>query len=231
MSVTRPRLRRGCDLDRVIAAEIKDDGFHEAIIGVASMPGLRHVLEIGASSGAGSTEALVAGIGLQPEAPTLHCLEVSEPRYRALVERYRDVPCVRCYRASSVALADFPSADEVAAAWRPGDPPLRTQLRWLRQDLDYIRDHDLPQSAIASIKEQLAIDNFDVVLIDGSEFAGTAELAQVYGARFLLLDDIRMFKNRANYERLSNDPSYRLMASDLRLRNGYAVFCRASETS
>jgi len=107
-----------------------------------------------------------------------------------------------------VALSDFPSVDEVASAWRAGDPPLRTQLRWLRQDIDYITEHDVPQSAIDSIKEEFAIDSFDVVLIDGSEFTGTAELAQVYGARFLLLDDIRTFKNRANYERLSDDPGY-----------------------
>ena len=223
------RLRRRSELDRVIAPEIKDDAFYESIIRVASMPGLSHILEIGASSGTGSTEAFVAGIGMQPEAPTLHSLEVSEPRYRALVERYRDIPFVRCYHASSVALSDFPSVDEVASAWRAGDPPLRTQLRWLRQDIDYITEHDVPQSAIDSIKEEFAIDSFDVVLIDGSEFTGTAELAQVYGARFLLLDDIRTFKNRANYERLSDDPGYRLMASDPHLRHGFAVFCRASE--
>jgi hypothetical protein len=65
---------------------------------------------------------------------------------------------------------------------------------------------------------------FDAVLIDGSEFTGRAELDEVYGASYILLDDIRAFKNYANFARLSADPAYSLVEVSEHVRNGYAVF-------
>jgi hypothetical protein len=63
-----------------------------------------------------------------------------------------------------------------------------------------------------------------MVLIDGSEFTGRAELDETYGAKFILLDDIRTLKNEFNYERLRADAFYTLVKENLDLRNGYAVF-------
>ena len=223
------RRLRGSELDHVIPGEIKDDQFYDAIIRVARSSGLTDILEIGASSGAGSTEAFVKGISQNPERPTLHCLEVSAPRYEALVTRYRDVSFVRCYHASSVALDDFPTAETVEAAIRThdlafGPADLNEVLRWRRQDIDYITDHQVPQSGIRAIKVENGITTFDAVLIDGSEFTGSAELAEVHGARFMLLDDIRTYKNHANYRALLDDAAYTLVEAQPELRNGYAVF-------
>jgi len=153
------RLRRRSELDRVIAPEIKDDAFYESIIRVASMPGLSHILEIGASSGTGSTEASSPESACNPRLrrctawrclsrATGHWLSATAISVRSLLPRLV---------GGTVRL---PSVDEVASAWRAGDPPLRTQLRWLRQDIDYITEHDVPQSAIDSIKEEFAIDSF-----------------------------------------------------------------------
>ena len=66
------------------------------------------------------------------------------------------------------------------------------------------------------------------MLIDGSEFAGPAELDDVYGARFLLLDDTETFKNWENSRRLRADPEYRLVYADSETRNGFAVFERVA---
>ena len=63
-----------------------------------------------------------------------------------------------------------------------------------------------------------------MVLIDGSEFTDTAELELVYGARFILLDDICTFKNFTSRQRLLNDPNYECIEENLDLRNGYAIF-------
>ena len=65
-----------------------------------------------------------------------------------------------------------------------------------------------------------------MVLIDGSEFTGKAEMNQVYGARWILLDDICVFKNFENYNRLKNDANYTLYRENLHVRNGYAIFKR-----
>jgi hypothetical protein len=126
----------------------------------------------------------------------------------------------------------FPSASEIEEFYREVSSRLRdfeleTVLGWLQQDIDYLREHALSSPGIAQIREQHGIDRFDAVLIDGSEFSGKAELEEVYGSRFLLLDDTETFKNWANARTLDADPSYRLVQADASVRNGFAVFERA----
>ena len=64
------------------------------------------------------------------------------------------------------------------------------------------------------------------MLIDGSEFTGRAELDEVIGARFLLLDDTLTYKNYDNVRRLEADERYRLVEADRCVRNGFAIFER-----
>ncbi len=225
----------GSALDRLIRPEIKHDRFARAIVQVAATDGVRHILEIGSSAGDGSTEAIVRGALQNRVRPTVHCLEVSKPRYAALCERYRDVDFVRCYNVSSVPLERFPSDADVTAFHRHVKSKLsrvrlELVLSWLRQDREYLMQHDLSAEGIRQIKEANGITQFDAVLIDGSEFTGRADLDEVYGARFLLLDDIRTYKNYHNAERLSVDPAYRLVKKGRWPRNGFAVFERSSNS-
>ncbi len=81
---------------------------------------------------------------------------------------------------------------------------------------------------IELIKSDQGIEYFDMILIDGSEFTGQAEFPHVYGAKWILLDDIRTFKNYNNYMKLAFDPHYKLVEVKLNLRNGYAVFKKRS---
>jgi hypothetical protein len=219
-------------LDRLIPPEIKNDRFSRAIVEIAATPGVREILEIGSSSGAGSTEAWVAGALRNPETPRIHCIEVSTVRFAALVERWRDAPFVQCYNVSSVPLESFPAVVEVETFHRSvrsrlSRVPLETVKSWLAADVDYLRANHLSRSGIREIMEQHGIDRFDAVLIDGSEFTGRAELAEVYGARFILLDDVRTFKNWENARQLAADPAYRLIRKSRWTRNGFAIFERA----
>lgn len=84
--------------------------------------------------------------------------------------------------------------------------------------------HGKDMNRIALIKEATQIGTFDLVLIDGSEFTGRAELREVLGAGIILLDDINGMKNYENYYELKNNPRYTLEEEDWSLRNGYAVF-------
>jgi hypothetical protein len=70
---------------------------------------------------------------------------------------------------------------------------------------------------------------FDAVLIDGSEFTGTAEFAQTYGATWILLDDILTFKNWNAFNFLINDSRYQLILRQVSVRNGFAVFQRKQQ--
>jgi hypothetical protein len=229
--VSAPPAVDGSELDRLIAPEITGDRFFRTIVEVASTPGVREILEIGSSSGAGSTEAWVLGALRNPERPRLHCIEVSSTRHAALVERWREHEFVHCYRVSSVPLESFPDAAQVEAFYRGTRSklrrtPLETVFHWLREDVEYVRAHGLSRHGIREIRERHGIDSFDAVLIDGSEFTGRAELDEVYGARFLLLDDTRTYKNFENARRLTADPAYRLVRASSRTRNGFAVFER-----
>lgn len=226
------RFAHASALDHLIPAEIHDDPLWSWIERIAATPGVRHVLEIGASSGAGSTAAWVAGARRNAVPPTIHCLEVSRPRFEALTERFGTVGFVECHNVSSVPLERFPAPAEIDAfrrrIWtRFRFIPRRTVLRWLREDIEYLRRHGLSGHGIRDVREQSGIDVFDAVLIDGSEFTGPADLDEVYGARYLVLDDIRTYKNYDNDRRLIADPGYRRLERSRRPRNGFAVYRRA----
>lgn len=215
----------------IIPPEIKDDEFYHVIYQIAAqLPG-NHFLEIGSSSGAGSTEAWVKGIQQNPHRPNLHCLEVSRPRFELLQQTYADCRQVHCHWGSSVDVKRFPSEQEVRDFYNSTEStlkryPLEQVLGWLQEDIEYIASAHAPTDTIRKVKQELSIYAFDAVLIDGSEFLGGPEFAEVYGAPIILLDDVEAFKCYYPYRWLKGDPSYKLIAENLSLRNGYAVFQR-----
>lgn len=223
------------ELNHVIPPEIKEDKLYYLIQELARTERVSTVLEIGSSTGEGSTEAFVNGLSENPHgAPRLFCMEVSKSRYAELARRYADKPFVHCYNTSSVPLIGFPTPEEVAEFYHTtktalNDYPLEQVLRWLTKDIDYVWRSGADEDGIERIKRENAIDCFDMVLIDGSEFTGKFELDKVYGSRIILLDDINGYKNYYNYKRLINDPIYSLIAEDGKLRNGYAIFKRSDE--
>lgn len=219
------------DLDRIIPSEIKDDAFYAAIHKLAQTEAITTILEIGSSSGEGSTEAFATGISKNPHKPVLFCMELSKPRFKVLQDHYKTNPSVICCNVSSVPLESFPSEERVLSFMRTVNTSLRgftedEVIGWLRQDIDYVKNAEVIDHGIEWIQSTYGIETFDMVLIDGSEFTGEAEFALVYGAKFILLDDIRAFKNYNNYMKLLNDSSYELMEEDPYLRNGYAIFRR-----
>ena len=80
MSIESP----ASQLDLLISPEIKHDLFYRTIEAIGRYAPVRHVLEIGSSSGEGSTEAWVRGMRENVLRPRLYCLEVSRVRFEAL---------------------------------------------------------------------------------------------------------------------------------------------------
>jgi hypothetical protein len=218
-------------LDAIIAPEIKNDDFYRTIEQLSAAADVRTVVEIGSSSGTGSTEALVQGLQRNPHRPTLFCIEISRARCARLCARYAGEPFVKGYNVSSVPVEAFVTSEEVTAAYSRlpalrNQASLREVLKWLEWNKGYLGRSGVRSDGLRFIKQQHAITTFDMVLIDGSEFTGRAELDETYGARLILLDDVRTLKNEFNYERLRADPRYALIKENLTLRNGYAVFQR-----
>ena len=226
-----PPVAKKSELDNLIGPEIVGDRFHAAICWLSRWEDLRTALEIGSSAGAGSTSAFVEGLSCNPNQPTLYCMELSLPRFEKLREAYAGIDFVRCYNASSIPLGKFPPEQDVVNFYHShrgplNDYPLDRVLGWLRQDIDYVASCGAPQNGIRLIKAEHCVDTFDMVLIDGSEFTGEAELDEVYGAKIICLDDTKTFKNYRSRKRLVSDPSYQLIIDDTSLRNGFSVFCR-----
>ena len=222
------------ELDNVIPPEIKNDEFYYMIQKMAQEENVKTILEIGSSAGTGSTEAFVTGLKENQNKPILFCMEVSKPRFVKLQNRYKKESFVKCYNFSSVSLEKFPSEDEVIQFYNNtktalNNYPINRVLGWLRQDIEYVKNSGFLDDGIQTIKRENNIENFDMVLIDGSEFTGKAELDQVYGAKIIMLDDIDGFKNYHNFKRLVDDHCYSLVTENRKLRNGYAVFKRNSE--
>lgn len=222
---------RRVGLEDPIAAEIRDDEFWTLLEELAARPDVRTILEIGASSGDGSTEALIRGALRNPAGPAeIHTLELSRARFARLAARWERFDFVKPHNLSSVELDRFPRWDEIARFHRTvrsrlSRIPLSEVRRWYHQDIAYVLAHGPDHNGVLDLMRREAIDSFDLVLIDGSEFTGAAELQDVYGARLIALDDAQSFKNFRNVELLLRDPGYRLFwTSDL--RNGFAVFER-----
>ncbi|TWJ18862.1 glycosyltransferase [Geobacter argillaceus] len=228
-ATNRDNDRGPSELDNIIPPEIRDDEFYFLIQKMAQEEQVQNVLEIGSSAGGGSTEAFVTGLSNNKNKPKLYCMEVSMARFSELQKRYADKDFVNCYNVSSVPVSKFPSEAEVAKFYASTPTalnayPLERVIGWLRQDIDYIKSTDVCDNGIQCIKTETGIDTFDMVLIDGSEFTGKAELDEVYGAKLILLDDINGFKNYANRQRLLADPNYRLVRENFNVRNGYSIF-------
>lgn len=200
---------------------------------LASREDLKIFLEIGSSSGAGSTQAFVTALKNRPDigSATLYCMELSRERFQALKAAYADCSFVKVYNQSSVALNEFPSEQAVthfyhATSTTLNQYPLEQVLSWLRQDLSYMKQSGLIGNGIDFIKNENNIQNFDMVLIDGSEFTGEPELFHVMGARVIALDDVNSHKCFNVYRMLTHHVNYALTHQDMNIRNGYAVFER-----
>lgn len=213
----------------IIRPEIKNDEFYDALLFHARTAPIKTILEIGASSGAGSTEALARGIAKNRGSPILFTIECSQTRFKKLAARYRRRKDVKPYNVSSVGIADFPDEATVRAFYHARKTGLNQfaeeqVIGWLKQDISYLCENRIPLDGIEQIRAENKVQSFDFVLIDGSEFTGRRELDLVYGASIIALDDITTFKNFDNHHRLLNDPAYEVCVMNRYLRNGFSIF-------
>jgi hypothetical protein len=218
-------------MENIIQPEILNDEFHATLKKYASRHDLKTFLEIGSSSGGGSTDAFVTGIKQRhdPSEVRLFCMEVSRIRFKALANHYAAEDFVRCYNISSIAANELPSKEEVINFYNStqttlNNYPLETVLDWLRQDVEYIKNSGSDVNGIRLIKQANHIQNFDMVLIDGSEFTGERELYDTTGAKVIALDDVNAFKCWNAYQILLHTTNYELKEHNFSLRNGYAIF-------
>jgi hypothetical protein len=220
-------------LDKIIDPEITNDSFHSNLMKYAGNNQIKTILEIGSSSGGGSTEAFVKAIRQRDDKSlvSLYCIELSKPRFEQLRRTYLSDAFVKPYNLSSISSGEFPSESDVITFYqniptRLNNAKLKTVLSWYRSGIDYIHKSYNDRNGIEFIKIDQKIDQFDMVLIDGSEFTGEKELEFVIGAKVIALDDTETYKCYRALRRLNNDPEYQRIVYQPNIRNGYAIFTK-----
>lgn len=211
----------------IIPAEIKDDPFYFFIIDLLQTRSseINNILEIGASSGAGSTEAIMKG--KQGTDIDLYSLEVCTERFIPLKTLYAADNHFHPLNMSSVRIDDFPSKLDIEMFHREIHTTLNTYtietvLTWYDNDISYIQQNHIEQDAIRKLSADRV---FEMVLIDGSEFTGLSELKLVIGkTKFILLDDINAYKCYHADALLASDSRYKCLVKDLSVRNGFSAY-------
>lgn len=212
-----------------ITPEIHADALAARLTQLAALPWVRHVLEVGTGSGLGSTAALWAGLRDKGWVCDLVTIEASRERAAAAAAHYREDPGVLVLAGPAVPVRAYPSAEAVADFYgrvpsRLQRYPLEEVLAWRSQELAYLAA-TYPADHPGVLAELRAA--WDLVLLDGSEFTGPAELAAVGEPPLLVLDDVASFKHWTTFNQLSARPeTYRLLEHGPGLRNGYAIFAR-----
>jgi hypothetical protein len=226
------RLLRDVGEGTYIPPEIFGDDFARQIAKIVERVEVKTLIEIGSSSGEGSTSAIVKGLKAKKEW-SLHLLEVDPLRYESLRRKFHDAPGVFIHRYSSVSISKYPTNEEVIRFYDSVPTnlngwPIETILGWLEQDKEKLLQSNLAHlDGIHRIKEDFGIENFDFALIDGSEFTGFADLQSVLGSTYILLDDVNAFKCNQAYKSLLADPRYLLEYENWELRNGFAIFAKS----
>jgi len=164
-----------------------------------------------------------------PNNPQVHCLESALGSHDALVRQFGSRPDVCCYHASSVPLTAFPTEEMVTDFYQHQpdklkDYPLEVVLQWLRGDIAEMATGSIEAEGIRQVRQATSGVPFDLVVIDGREFTGLAELQQVQGAKIVLLGCTRTFKNQRSMQLLAQDENYELLFTEPEVGNGYACF-------
>jgi hypothetical protein len=211
--------------EMVIPPEIKKDELYDRIITTIQMfcTEIKTVLEVGASSGDGSTEALALGMS-SLDKKTLYTIEASPVRFKNLKERYKRVSWVKPINGSSVHLNEYMTKGSVMLfhnliPTQLNEYPLETVFDWYDKELTAIKYWKIPTGVMEKIKPDLA-------LLDGSPFTGYAEYLKVAGAKIIILDDILDIKHYYSHQALRNNNNYECLFCNLTLRNGYSIWVR-----
>jgi hypothetical protein len=187
-------------------------------------------LDIGASNGDGSTRAMVEATTGR-SGTRIFSIEPEPEKFRILASKYAGN--VQAYQGLSVSFEDYMPETELSCFYQETQSiynfyPYSYIAEKYATELSCIRDMATQDKVIQKIKIDEQIRVFDLVVMDGSLFTGKADLAAVYGAKYIVLNYVLSTKNYDNLGLLLRDQNYKVATANLKNRCGYVVFERIS---
>ncbi len=187
---------------------------------------IKKVLEIGSGSGNGSTLCFTVSLS-QRKNSSLTCIEAHPEWFADLVENTSFFPFTKQLNKTTVSFDNLlvkTFDDYWNDKWNITDPQYSYEFRktWYEQDLPYFKN---------TLKGEGAIENneqYDAVLIDGSEFSGYSEFILLKDrTKCFILDDINCFKCARAHDELLNDNTWELVDQGQE-RNGWSCFVKVN---
>ncbi len=216
-----------------IPPEIKDDELYDRLIDTIRLFAheIQTVLEVGASSGDGSTEAIASALSQYVPSKTFYTIEASPVRYEILKQRYANIDWLIPMLGSSVFLEEYVPKGYAEFYHKKhkrrfGQYDLSFLLDWYVNEKALIQDNNLPQGVIDSIKKENNIDFFDFVILDGSPYTGYSEFQKILGAKIIVFDDVLDIKHDKSHELLKAMTEYECIYCNLLHRNGYSIWVK-----
>lgn len=124
---------------------------------------------------------------------------------------------------STVVLANrsIVTYDEVMKSLK--DHPIEFKLDVERLHHNLYFDSDMTMLLDAKMHELSG--TYDLIILDGGEYSTLAEFSKIlpHASKYIILDDVMCYKNRATHEMLVRDSDFTMLAS-LDDRNGYSLF-------
>lgn len=190
----------------------KDTKIGHWITFLSSLPETKTILDIETWSGSGTTLCIANGVksrrDLGVDSVEVIGLELNRELAFMAAKRLKDFPFV------SVVYGTLVSAHELDQ-----DSLSAEERVWLANDLEMMSEapvviEDIPLS-------------LDLVILDGGEFSTYSEFVLLKNrlVKWLVLDDVRVRKNKRVFEELQCDPKFVLVDEDNE-RNGVAIFMR-----
>lgn len=199
----------------------------DALYELARRPDVLTALEVGTSCGDGSTLCLATALG--ESNGRLYSVELKREHHRAAADFYsaRSLP-VELIHGLSLTLADYlPFADYwpmIARTDREAVDP-EEYHEWYEDEIAHAAIAPR-QGVLYDLVER--VGRFDMVFLDGGEFASHAEfeLLEPHIDKFLVMDDTngeRCIKNALSRERVLASPRWDVLVDAIGERNGWLV--------
>lgn len=208
-----------------LPAALPDNPLYMILYQLARHAPIQTILEVGSADGSGSTAILQSALQADSQ---LFCLEAEPDKYAALHQRYAADDRVITLPYVAVFPPRFPAWPDIVDHWQQGQSFLRHyplgQIEGWYLGEKALASRASEVSGIAWIQKEYGIDTFDMVLLDGAEFLGEQDYQAVKGARWIVLDDIQSYKNKAVMAELLADPDYFLLYHFDRWGHGCAAF-------